>query len=850
MSYPNPLVVLPLEDKVLLPGVVVRLVLRGPEATDLCKSFFRKSETGSVHVLCVPLAAKTPLLQLEDEEEQVQGQQQKDQEGENMMENDNCGSQAPSVPLPASPSKDPLVTPDQRARFARMGCIAKMTRVQRSGVGTFGVYLEGVQRARLGHQVHASPVSFHVDPVPEGVCPGHLVDGYKSQCKNFVDQMSKLNMPDPLIQQLVKLTHTLPPLALADLLTSIIDTTVQEKWLMLHTTDPGKRLELMMSWIHRQLHVLRISQQVHTNMEAKLSQQQREFYLKQQLEAIRSELGNDTNSKEDDDMTELHKLLAEAHLPEHVISVAQRELKRLKRMQPSSTEWSVSRNYLQWLAEMPWDKADVDLLDIQQAKEQLDHDHFGLDRIKKRILEHLSVIKMKGDLRAPILCFAGPPGVGKTSLGKSIAKALGRSFHRVSLGGVRDEADIRGHRRTYVGSQPGLIVQGIHKVGVNNPVLLLDEIDKLVQSTHYGDPSAALLEVLDPEQNGTFNDHYLNVSFDLSKVMFIATANDMSTIPGPLLDRMEVIDLAGYTLEEKLHIAKTYLMPKQLAAHGVPATDVLLEDDVLQQLIQRYTRESGVRNLERAIASVIRAKCVTLVQNKQNQDTTVPYNPRVTIDDLASILGIARFDKEVAERDATPGVVTGLAYQGSGNGGIMFVEATKMPGKGGELVLTGSLGDVIKESAMIALTWVKAHAFELNLTASKRTNIVEHDDIHIHFPSGSIPKDGPSAGVTMVCALVSLFADLPVATTTAMTGEISLRGQVLPVGGIKEKVISAHSAGIRRVLLPYRNRQDVDADVPASIKMDMDFVYCKTIWEVLHTCFTLTKLPRVYESHL
>ncbi|ORX43877.1 ATP-dependent protease La [Hesseltinella vesiculosa] len=637
------------------------------------------------------------------------------------------------------------------------------------------------------------------------------------------------------------------PLALADILTTIIDTSMQEKTLMLHTTDPGKRLELVMAWLHRQLHVLRISQQVHTNMEAKLSQQQREFYLRQQLDALRQETGNDT--KDEDDMAELHRRLAEAELPEHAITVAQREIKRLKRMQPSSTEWAVSRNYLQWLADMPWAKQSIDQLDILQAQRQLDHDHYGLDRIKKRILEHLSVIKLKGNLKAPILCFVGPPGVGKTSLGKSIAKALSRSFHRISLGGIRDEADIRGHRRTYVGSQPGLIVQGIHKAGVNNPVLLLDEIDKLVQSSHYGDPAAAMLEVLDPEQNSTFNDHYLNVSYDLSKVMFIATANQMENIPGPLLDRMEVVDLHGYTLEEKLHIAKTHLIPKQCEAHGVPLAEIQFHDNVLHHLVERYTRESGVRNLERTIAAVIRAKCVALVQD----DHTQPYHSQITLDELPDILGIPRYEKEVAEREATPGVVTGLAYQGSGNGGILFVEAIKVPGKGGDVQLTGSLGDVIKESAQLALTWVKAHAFQLHLTSNKRTNIVQDEDIHIHFPSGSIPKDGPSAGVTLVCALVSLFGEWPVPPSIAMTGEISLRGQVLPVGGIKEKVISAHRAGIRKLILPYRNQQDVDADVPASIKIDLDFVYCKTIWDVLQTVFSWPKdrgLPRVYESHL
>ncbi|ORZ05996.1 ATP-dependent protease La [Absidia repens] len=821
--YPTTLTVIPLEDKVLLPGVVMRMVLRGPEATELSRRFFKKTDQQAIHVVCVPLHP----IQATDITDAT--------------------SQAPQR------QQDALVNPLQQARLAPFGCLSKIVRVQRSGVGVFGVFFEGIQRCRMEGPVKldstdastaspspSNPLMYHVrygqDNATSSV-NNSLTDGYKELCKEFVNQMRQLQMPDSLIMQLTKMTSTMTPLALADLLVSIIESSFDEKWNMLETMDPIKRIHLASSLMQRQLQVLHISQQVHSTIEGKLTKQQREFYLRQQLDAIRQELGHE--QKEEDEMAELNRRLVEANLPTHAVIIAQRELKRIKRLQPSSTEWAVSRNYLEWLADLPWTKRTEDRVDVSSAKQQLDDDHFGLDHVKKRVIEYLSVVKMKGDLKAPILCFVGPPGVGKTSLGRSIAKALSREFHRLSLGGVRDEADMRGHRRTYVGSQPGLVIQGLNKAGVNNPLMLLDEIDKLVHSSHYGDPAAALLEVLDPEQNNSFTDHYLNVSFDLSNVLFIATANNLDTIPEPLLDRMEVIQLHGYTFEEKLHIAKTHLLPKQLKAHGLGPKDVIISDEVILKLAECYTRESGVRNLERTIASVVRAKCVELAALYEASSPSVnqDYCPHVYSTDIANILGVSKFDKEVAEREDIPGVVTGLAYGGSGNGSILFVEATKMPGKGGNLQLTGSLGDVIKESAQIALTWVKAHAYVLNLTSERRTNIVEHDDVHIHFPSGSIPKDGPSAGVTLVCALVSLFGVWQVPSTTAMTGEISLRGQVLPVGGIKEKVISAHRAGIRKLILPWRNQNDVEADVPMAVKMEIEFVYAKTIWDVLNAAF-------------
>ncbi|CAO3630117.1 unnamed protein product [Cunninghamella blakesleeana] len=859
---PTTLTVIPLEDKVLLPHVVIRTVLTGQEATELTRRFFKKSDQESIYVVCVPLNPNKTSKEL--------------LEKGIVEETNDYSSIAPQVPLGNSSSEEKiqeqLVTPLQKVRLANFGCAAKIIRVQRSGSGIFGVYFEGIHRCLLekeyipDHHFYQqqqeiikkkelkTALMYHVkyNPQENNISNmNNVIIEYKKLCDDFLLKMKELQMPESLMSQLTKMTTTMPPLALADLLVSIIETSFDEKWVMLKTIDPVQRIRLISNWMQRQLHVLQISQQVQSTVEGKLNKQQREFYLRQQLEAIRQELGYE--QKEEDDMTELNRRLVEANMPTHAVVVAQRELKRIRRLQPSSTEWAVSRNYLEWMSEMPWNKKSNDIVDIQRAKQQLDDDHYGITHVKKRIIEHLSVIKMKGNLKSPIICFAGPPGVGKTSLGKSISTALTREFHRISLGGVRDEAEMRGHRRTYVGSQPGLIIQGIHKVGVNNPCILLDEIDKLVHSSHYGDPAAALLEILDPHQNKNFTDHYLNIPFDLSNVFFIATANDIENIPLPLADRMEIIELEGYTFEEKLHITKSHLLPKQLIEHGLDEKDISMSDEVIIKLIENYTRESGVRNLERKIASIVRAKCVEMADIHENKLLTSRYSPIITFDDLCKILGMPKFEKEIADRgNEIFGVATGLAYSGSGNGGILYIEASKMPGRGGDLLLTGSLGDVIKESAQIALTWVKSHAYELNLTSSRRANIVEHEDIHIHFPASSIPKNGPSAGVTLVCALVSLFGEWHIPSTTAMTGEMSLRGQVLPVGGIKEKVISAHRAGIRKIILPWKNKMDVETDIPSSIKMDIEFVYAKNIFDVLNAAFVKNEkwLTKSLESHL
>jgi ATP-dependent Lon protease len=496
-------------------------------------------------------------------------------------------------------------------------------------------------------------------------------------------------------------------------------------------------------------------------------------------------------------------------------------------MQPSQAEYTVARTYLEWLADLPWDKSSEDNLDLDNAKQQLDDDHYGLEKIKKRIIEYLAVRKLKDDMKGPILCFVGPPGVGKTSLGRSIADSLERNFHRVSLGGVRDEAEIRGHRRTYIGALPGRIIQGLKKAGSNNPVFLLDEIDKLGHDFR-GDPSSALLEVLDPEQNNTFSDHYLDTPFDLSKVLFIATANQLDTIPAPLRDRMEVIEVPGYTFDEKSAIATQHLIPKQIKEHGITDEHIEITPEAVLKIAIAYTREAGVRNLEREIAATCRDVAVKVAGHKEEEGDF----PKVVIDEeaLHDVLGPEKFYNETAERTAVPGVATGLAWTAAG-GDLLFIEATRMGGKG-SLILTGQLGDVMKESAQAALSWMRAKATELGLAEDLDSHFLDKTDMHIHFPAGAIPKDGPSAGITITTALISLFTGRNVRSDTAMTGEVTLRGLVLPVGGIKEKVLAAHRGGIKRVVMPARNQKDL-VDIPQNVKDEMEFIFAKEMDTVL-----------------
>ncbi|KAI8380645.1 ATP-dependent protease La [Choanephora cucurbitarum] len=856
MNYPDKLVIVPLDNKVLLPSVVLRLLIHGKQASELAKLYFRqqnKSIRQDIYVACIPLRPKHLTAQPSESKDEAPS------------------TQAPQVPMTPQTivvskptSNGVLVSLEDKHRLLPYGCLARIVRVQRSGTDLFGVYVEGIERFKVDDLIqNTSTMPFPgywtvhtIYPMAQETRATTEIQ-LKELSQAFIAKMKGLQLPESLLNPLHKAIQTMQVSLLADLLVSLIETTFEERWDMLSNFDLNQRLEKACLYLTRQLHVLQISDNLGLGIDGRLSRHQREFYLRQQLESIQSEPKDVLNSikpvqvSEEDELSELHRRLAQAQLPKDVVTVAQREFQRIKKLQPASSEWAVSRNYLEWLSELPWNiSTPTSTIHLQRAKKQLDEDHFGLVHVKKRIMEYLSVIKIKDDLKAPIVCLVGPPGVGKTSLGRSIAQCMSRQFHRVSLGGVRDEADIRGHRRTYVGAMPGLIIQGLRKCKVNNPLFLLDEIDKLAHGTHHGDPAAALLEVLDPEQNSSFADHYLNVGFDLSQVLFLATANSLDTIPEPLLDRMEVIELQGYTIQEKLHIAKTHLIPKQVAAHGLGLDQIQwTETEAIVRLIEQYTREAGVRQLERTIASVIRYKCVELTELKEH-DREAEYDAVIQPHHIEAILGPVRFEKEVTERQSQPGVVTGLAYSGSGQGGILFVEASRMPGEG-RLELTGSLGHVIQESAKLALSWVKSNAYVLQLTTNPKERLVEQDDIHIHFPSGSIPKDGPSAGITLVCAIVSLYSNRCIPTTTAMTGEISLRGQLLPVGGIKEKIISAHRAGIRKVILPIKNKRDVENDLPQVVCQEIEICYANTIWEVLASAFEYSIAShRLLESHL
>ncbi len=596
---------------------------------------------------------------------------------------------------------------------------------------------------------------------------------------------------------------------LADLVAGYLDIKPQEKQELLEQVDLRSRLDRLLELIQHRIEVMQISREIDQRTKASVGQREREFLLREQMKAIQKELGEDGGGNAAE-IEELRKLIAEAAMPEEVANQAQKELKRLARMSDGSSEYSMVRSYLDWLVEVPWKAPEPDAIDVAQARQVLDADHFGLDQVKKRILEFLAVRKLKPGGHGPILCLVGPPGVGKTSLGQSIAKALGRKFVRVSLGGVHDEAEIRGHRRTYIGALPGNIIQALKKAGTRGCVMMLDEIDKLGTGIH-GDPAAALLEVLDPEQNCNFRDNYLAVPYDLSQVLFIATANVLDPVPGPLRDRMEVLQLAGYTREEKLEIARKYLVTRQLDETGLKPEQLELSDGAISAIIRDYTREAGVRSLERQIGAVCRRVAVRIAEGQVQQ-------VRVDEGDLIELLGQAKFENEVALRAGMPGVATGLAWTPVG-GDILFIEASRTAGSG-RLILTGQLGDVMKESAQAALTLVKSRAQALQLDAA----LFEKSDVHVHVPAGAIPKDGPSAGVAMFIALSSLFMDQAVRNDVAMTGEISLRGLVLPVGGIKEKVLAAAAAGLKCVMLPARNRKDRD-EVPQTVKQQLEFVF-------------------------
>ena len=617
------------------------------------------------------------------------------------------------------------------------------------------------------------------------------------------------------------LSNIQKPARLADRAVSLLTVPNPEKQDILEELDVKKRVEKAIKVLTKEIQRIKLGEEIQTEVHDEIAKSQREYYLREQMKAIKRELGEDESQVE---LNEIEEAIKKAKMPEDAEKVALKELDRLTKIPTQSPEYTVARTYLDWLTDLPWSISSEDSIDVKESKKILDEDHYGLEKVKERIIEYLAVraLKMKKEpdsaIRGPILCFAGPPGVGKTSLGKSIAKSMGREFVRISLGGVRDEAEIRGHRRTYIGALPGRIIQSLKKAGTNNPVFMLDEIDKLGMDFR-GDPSSALLEVLDPEQNGTFADHYLEVDFDLSKVMFIATANYQDPIPPALKDRMEVIDFSGYIEDEKLQIAKKHLIPKQLKENALTTSDVTLDDASIKELMSSYTREAGVRNLEREIANVYRKVARDKVEKKSKKI-------RVTKKKISEYLGAPRFYSDIAERTTKPGVVTGLAWTAAG-GDILFIEASQMKGKG-NLTLTGQLGDVMKESATAAMTFVRSNSDALSLAE----DFNEKSDIHVHVPAGAIPKDGPSAGVGMLTSIVSLLSGKPVKSKLAMTGEITLRGNVLPIGGVKEKVTAAHRSGIKTIILPDHNRKNLE-DIPDHIKKDLEFHFAKEMMDVV-----------------
>ncbi len=634
-------------------------------------------------------------------------------------------------------------------------------------------------------------------------------------------QLLPQQVPEEMINGLQSIES---PSRLADLVAGLMDAGIEEKQSLLETFDLRTRLDRLLEILSRRAEVLRLSREIDERTKQSIGEKGREHMLREQLRTIQKELGeSDENLAE---LEDLERAIMEAGMPEEVEKQALKELKRLQRMPDAASEYAMVRTYLDWLIELPWKAPDAPAIDIAEARHTLDLDHHGLEKIKKRILEYLAVRKLTPQGKAPIFCFVGPPGVGKTSLGQSIARATGREFVRVSLGGVHDEAEIRGHRRTYIGALPGNIIQGMKKAGTRNVVMMLDEVDKLGAGGFHGDPSSALLEVLDPEQNGTFRDNYLAVPYDLSSVLFVCTANVLDTIPGPLRDRMEVIHLPGYTAQEKLKIAQRYLLDRQLSRNGLLPTQCEITEAALINIIEDYTREAGVRNLEREIGSVCRHVALRIAEGGVE---------RVTVDaaDLPAILGVQKFEAEIAMRTAVPGVATGLAWTPVG-GDILFIEAARMPGNG-KLIVTGQLGDVMKESVQAALSLVKGRAAELGIDAE----MLDKSDIHIHVPAGATPKDGPSAGVAMFTALASLLTQRPVRGDVAMTGEISLRGLVLPIGGVKEKVLAALRAGIKTVMLPARNRRDLE-DIPAEVREKLEFVWLEHVDDALKVALSKT----------
>ncbi len=728
--------------------------------------------------------------------------------------------------------KDPNVERGEPENSYTIGTVAEITQILRIPDGTVRLLVKGRERMRIVEYVDREPfLTARVEIIPETVESGVEMQALVQNAQTMFQRLVGLspNLPDELSTAVINLEDTLQVIYF---IANNLRLELSERQEILAIDSAKSKLEFLTGILTREIEVLELGKRIQTEAQERLTKAQREYFLREQLKAIRKELGD-----VDDEQSEIAQLRAKieaANLPAEVRGEAERELSRMEKLSPASPEHSVIRTYLDWITTLPWNVSQGGDIDVARARQILDEDHYDLEKVKERILEYLAVLKLReerkkdgsvetSEQREPILCFVGPPGVGKTSLGQSIAKALGRKFVRMSLGGVRDEAEIRGHRRTYVGAMPGRFIQAIRRAESNNPVFMLDEVDK-IGSDWRGDPSSALLEVLDPEQNKDFRDHYLDVPFDLSRVMFITTANTLETIPAPLRDRMEIIQLAGYTEEEKLKIAQRYLVPKQLRAHGLKASEISFTEDGLRTIIRDYTREAGVRNVEREVAAVVRKVATRIAEGK----TEV-----VTVDSglVRELLGRPRYFGEVAERIDRPGIATGLVWTPVG-GEILFVEATIMPGKK-ELKLTGQMGEVMKESAETALSFVRSKASELGIDPL----FFENHDIHIHVPAGAVPKEGPSAGIALVTALVSLLTGRVVRSDVAMTGEITLRGKVLPIGGVKEKVLGASRAGITTVILPRRNENDLE-EIPAELRSRMTFVLVDHADEVLETALT------------
>jgi ATP-dependent Lon protease len=706
--------------------------------------------------------------------------------------------------------------PDDLYDVGVVGVVARMMKVPD---GTLRILVQGTQRVRLHDFVATEPyLVARIEEEPDILEPSSELEALRRNVQNTFSQIIEQTpyLPEEMAVALANLDD---PAELAHMIAGSLRISVEEKQRLLEERNVAKRLRLLSQFLARELEVVSLGTKIQTQVQSEVDQAQREYFLRQQLKAIQEELGETDEVQAE--TNELREQVEAAELPQHARGVADRELARFERLPPQSPEHGVIRGYLEWIVSLPWSQSTDDDLDLKKARRVLERDHYDIEEVKDRILEFLAVRKLKPDARSSILCFVGPPGVGKTSLGRSIARAMGRKFERISVGGVRDESEIRGHRRTYIGAMPGVIIRSLRDAGANNPVLMIDEIDKM-GADFRGDPASAMLEVLDPEQNSTFRDHYMDMPFDLSSVMFITTGNQLDTIPGPLRDRMEIIQLAGYTEQEKLQIAKRYLVPRQIDRNGLDKSKIEFTDEALALIIDGYTREAGVRNLEREVGAICRKVAREVAEGTRNRKRTIRERQ------VRELLGKKRFLHDVARRTGQPGVATGLAWTPVG-GEVLFIEATGFPGEG-RLQITGQLGDVMKESASAALSYVKANARKWG--ANKPEDWLRTHDIHVHVPSGAIPKDGPSAGTAIATALVSLVSGRAVRSDVAMTGEITLTGQVLPIGGLKEKALAAQRAGIKCVIAPKLNEPDLD-EIPAHLRRGMDFKFVSKIDQVL-----------------